>query len=300
MADTDRSIDTRKPATVTARLYMDLTRWAIMVAVFGLIAYGIIRVCQNLVGAVEMRENLDRGQLLEERGATQAAAAAYHKALEFAPDSYAIHVRLADLEVRLGRPAQAAQHAKRAAESADDGDRVPALLAHGSLLLTMGAFEDAKAVFRQALLYDHRTAEGHCGMARAARALNDYPTMVSELEQCAAMGTEASTPEFEQAYAARASRISALTERAEQNPHDTAAWYALGHAHLSHAQWPDAVRAFERAVALSSPPPDAYFWLGVAAEVRGDRETAGDHYGRALAGAPGHLEASRALQRVAQ
>jgi len=96
---------------------------------------------------------------------------------------------------------------------------------------------------------------------------------------------------LEQADPLVAERIRERTAKVLEMPGDPVAWIELGRACHANGFVDEAVRAYRSALAIDENVPKAHYWLALALERRGDRESALAAIGRAAGLAPTYAPA---------
>jgi tetratricopeptide (TPR) repeat protein len=199
---------------------------------------------------------------------------------------------------RLGRFNEALPHCVTAIGLAAESEPVGALVQHGRLLLATGAPEEAIAAFERAAGAAPLSPEPHHGVAEAARAAGEYSRMRDALIAMAQLNAADASPEFQLWYSLWSDRIEALEAQARALGDSAQLRYGVAMAQLDLGRWQEAIRELGNAAGQSDAPADAVFWLGVNDWLNGDRDGARARYDRALALAPNHAAALRALERL--
>lgn len=91
--------------------------------------------------------------------------------------------------------------------------------------------------------------------------------------------------------------LQSAMQNLNENP-SALAYYKAGIAYKDLGQFANAVQMFAESAKQPDAPRDAFFWLGVDAELRGDRDEALRYYASATANGSTHYAALRARLRI--
>ena len=86
----------------------------------------------------------------------------------------------------------------------------------------------------------------------------------------------------------RAQMLKALTDSVRQDPNDVAAWIQLGHLNFDRNAVPEAIAAYEKALALQPDNAPVRTDLGIMYRRKGQPRTAIEKFNRAIAVDPRH------------
>jgi tetratricopeptide (TPR) repeat protein len=198
-------------------------------------------------------ENLFQlAQSLESGGDMAAAADAYRRGLELAPDTGEAHHNLARLLRHLGLAGESLPHARRAAQLL--AGRAVTLNSLGQSLEQSDLAEEAEAAYRDALRSEptYAAAAANLGRLLEYRQRPDEAAAVLAPAQAANPGDAALIINLANAYLGlgRPDEAAALLEAGLALAPDLApALNSLGTAHYIKRDWAAAARAFKEAVA---------------------------------------------------
>ncbi|MBT6290308.1 MAG: tetratricopeptide repeat protein [Rhodospirillaceae bacterium] len=192
-------------------------------------------------------------QSLESGGDFAAAADAYRRGLELAPDTGEAHHNLAGILRRLGLADESLAYARRAAQLLPG--RPPVLNSLGQSLEQSDLAEEAEAAFRDALTSEpnYPPAAANLGRLLERRQRPDEAAAVLAPAQAANPGDAALNVNLANAYLGlgRPDEAASLLNAATALDPDLApALNSLGTAHYIMHDWAAAAAAFTRAIAL--------------------------------------------------
>ncbi|MEZ4387832.1 MAG: tetratricopeptide repeat protein [Candidatus Krumholzibacteriia bacterium] len=237
---------------------------------------------------------IDDGQLMEDSGLPGEAAALYEKAYDLAPDRYEILPRLIGAYLAAGETMQARVKARLARE--EHPDQAAAWVASAKVYESELQPQEALAAYKRA--YDLapempglRLKLGNLymkqGMDAEARrylaAAIDSPDTPTEVVYNYAVSLMR-----EQKYSAALVPLRRVTR---EMPEFAGGWQALAQCYRARKQFPEAVAAYERSLALA-PDASVAYNLGVTAGRAKDWDRAVQAYDQTLALDPSNLEAA--------
>ncbi|HEY7862930.1 MAG TPA: tetratricopeptide repeat protein, partial [Thermoanaerobaculia bacterium] len=92
--------------------------------------------------------------------------------------------------------------------------------------------------------------------------------------------------------------VPSLQEAVTKVPESPHAWFYLGYGHFQNNAFGDALKAFEKALALDPGRPQYVYYCGWALEQQGDAAKALDRYREVLKAAPGDADAAARFEGV--
>jgi len=272
--------------------------WFVLMGLFLCGVIALDRYGERWVDTLEARSKTERGLGLESERRFDEALSLYEEALQSNDRNPELRRLLARVCTKLGRFQDAEIHATRRVELSVGEGRRDALLELVRIYRAMGRWDKASEMLSDILHVSASSAEAHHEMAEVAEGMGNYPRMVTELREVAKLQGQDSSQEYIDALGRRKREIADLERRITAQEASGEYYHALGILCLEIGQWDKAVKAFVKAVDSPQVGPDACFWLGVNAEVSGDRDAAAAMYERAVTACPNHLEALIGLKRT--
>jgi len=204
---------------------------------------------------------------LQERGQWAAAATAYERTLQLAPDLHAARNNLGNVYGALGRHADAVRAFERVLASTPQDPEVHSNLSHA--LLRLGRAAESVAAARRALALDPGLGAAHNNLGVALAAQGNFAAAIESYR--------------------RALRV---------NPRDADAWSNLGNAHRDRGELRDALASFARALGVAPERADLHHHLGNALLDLGRLDEAAACYRHALGLQADHAGARLTLAMV--
>ncbi|HOX25638.1 MAG TPA: tetratricopeptide repeat protein [Candidatus Krumholzibacteria bacterium] len=237
---------------------------------------------------------LENGQILEESGLAGEAVAVYQKAYAMAPERDELLPRLVAAHLAAGDPMQAKVTARLARQ--DHPDQAGSWIASAKIHESEGQTQDALDAYRRALEIAPETpglrlkvgtlymslGDEAAGREYLAVAIEDPDAPIEVVYQ---YGVSLAR---EQKYSAALAPLLRVTRQA---PDFANGWQALGLCYREKGQYPQAVEAYQQALALQ-PDANIAHILGVTAGRAGMWDAALAAYDQALALDPDHREAA--------
>lgn len=237
-------------------------------------------------------------------GDRAGAERAYRESLALRPDAPATLINLAAVLIDLGRAAEAAEVAARAAASAPD--LAPAHVVHSSALLASGDAAGAEAPARRAIEIDPDSPRTLTQLGLVLNAQRRFDESSPVLERARALAPRDPGPARLLAIAAcergdLALAAHAARDAAALTPDHPTTLDLAGAVLIRCGLEDESVPLLHRALRLGAGP-DAHHHLGIALEHMGLPEQAEREYDEAIRRAPGHDAAHlyRAMVRLWQ
>lgn len=266
--------------------------------VFTAVIVGISRYGMRVINYSGKESRIENAKDLEDQRKYGEAIAIYETLIRLDPNEFEARERLARIYLRTGRIPDALDAAIAGLEIATGGDRLPFAVLVGDAELASGEWDDARAAYEAAVEIAPECGEAYFGVAQACRATQDFPAMVEALAQAGDFGLSHASEGYEERWRRTEKRVQSLRRSETERSEDAVQTHQLARAYVDLGQWDNAVGAFTEASNGSSPPGDVFYWLGIAAVVRGETENAAGLFQRALSNTPNHLEAQRALGSI--
>jgi len=209
-------------------------------------------------------EHLRKGNAYLADSKLAEAILEYRMALQTAPMRGDIREKLSEAYLRNGEPSNALKEAVRAADIRKDDPL--AQLRAGNLLVTAGAFQEAKTRAESVLALDPKSADGLVLLGNALAGLKDMDGAVAEYEEAVAL-----------------------------NPGNASAYSSLGVLQLAKGQRADAEASFRKAVEVAPKSVPARMALANFLWSTDRRADAEKTLKDALAIDPNNLALNRAL-----
>jgi tetratricopeptide (TPR) repeat protein len=168
-------------------------------------------------------------------------------------------------------------------------DYVPAMVWVGDVYLDLGRAESAQQAFARALAREPESAAALYGAGRAALARSAYAEAVQYMEHALRVDPRATAIHYPLAMAYRATgqreRAEALLQRrgtsapelrdpilqdATVVPDSAVSHEAVGMQALRRQDWPGAIEAFKRGLAVAPDDPSLRYWMASAMIAGGD------------------------------
>lgn len=185
--------------------------------------------------------------------------------------------------------------------------RVPAKVAQGYEALRSGDWEQAQALYREAIDADPSSVDAHLGLAAASARAGDQAMATRYYREAlnlhpgnaAAMAGLAALSDFTRADALEAQ----LRAEVSKSPANAALRLTLGGLYASQSRWNEAQAAYFEAHRLDPENPDLAFNLAVSLDHLGQQRLATEFYERALASAKdrrAQFDPAQASRRLAE
>ncbi|MGH8496468.1 MAG: tetratricopeptide repeat-containing sulfotransferase family protein [Gammaproteobacteria bacterium] len=171
-----------------------------------------------------------------------------------------------------------------------------ALCASGSELHAAGRYEEAIALFRQAIALDPRLAEAHDRLGRSLNNLRRLDEATAAFREAVRLEPDSAEAHNHLGHVLRAQgaleeAATSFSEALRIDPGSTPAHHNLGIVHMALGDPGRAIECFERAVRLDVRDARGHLLLGMAWPALGKLDKAEAGYRAALALEPGNAEA---------
>jgi tetratricopeptide (TPR) repeat protein len=229
-----------------------LSRLAVIVAVSALAAPG----CRST--AATKQRYIESGNRYADAGRYAEAAIEYRNALQYDARAAEVHVKLAEVLLRLDNYANALQEYVRAADLAPEDEALQ--LKTSSFLLVAGRFDDAKARAEKVLARNARSIDAQIVVANALAGLKDVDAAVAQIEDALRVDPDRSASysnlgALEMGRGNRESAQKAFVKAISLEPRSINAHLALANFYWVTEQWTGAEGALRRAVEIDPRSP---------------------------------------------
>ena len=276
---------------MTSGFKRTLIVWFILMGMFLIIVIAVDKYGERVVATLEARSKMEQAADMESIGKIEKAVLLYEHAVDSDERNPRYRALLARAYSKVGRFADAEFQAERAVEFSGRGDRHDVMLLIVRVYSAMGSWDKARDILQNEIRRSPERAETHYEMAKVAEAVRDYPRMIEAFDEMVRLGNRDSSPEYKSAMGLRHNRISALSKQVKGRNPSAETFYTLGVLYKETGRWVDAVKAFTSALDSQQVGADAYFWLGVDAELAGRRDHAVAMYQQAVGLCPNHADA---------
>jgi tetratricopeptide (TPR) repeat protein len=282
------------------RFQRDIAGWLVFTAVLLLLAAGLIRYAQSILGEIELGEQMPVAQLAMQRGDVDAAITGFTRIVRFNPEAAPPRLELAAIYQDLGRNRAALDEARIAARYATGENLQSAHLAHGRAALVLARFAEAAEAYRAALATDSACGEAYDGLAQCAEATGDFAAMAEALTKLAETGDTRASDAFRDTWRARRQVLSRAQNAVDRAGPNGPRLYRLAMAQKAVGRWNEALTILENATGFPDVPADAHFWYAVGRQLSGATEQACDAFGAVVQIMPRHAAARQQLAQCAE
>ncbi len=274
-----------------------LTVWVLLMSLFLIAIISAHRIGNWWARRVDEQTLYSQGKELLAATEHDEAIACFSKAVEIAPDFVDARIMLIDALRRVGKLAEARAHCEKIVEDTKGEDQIRALFLMSEIARELALFDDAEHALKDILELLPNSAQAHYALAQIAEDTARYAEMVVLLKSAVNLDRQDSSEEYvalREEYRKVAHDLSSRKANGERT-----AWlqYQLGIAYKGMGDWSKAIEAFTASSEQTDTPADAFFWLGVDAEINGDFPLASGHYRSAVTILPSHRKALLGLRR---
>lgn len=269
-----------------------------MVALVWALAYVAIDFSLARIGRVQSGELLRAAALAEGQGEVTAAIVAYRKASQYARNPTNAFLALVNLERRTGQLDEALEHARAALRTATRDQELPARLTLAKVRAERAEWAEARLAYEEATSIRSDCAEAQYGLAWSAWEENDFERMGRALDQLRGADERDSSAEFIESRTAVRARQAAATQRIADEGESGATLYSLAMCQRELGEWTKCGELLARSASFSDAPADAWYWLGIAAEMENDTNQAIEHYAETVKRLPSHVRAAGRLDQL--